>query len=55
MKIVYAVMHSTRYDEPDEIVKLFEKEEDAKEYLKQLHKSPYVRKSDFYLSDYDVI
>lgn len=55
MKIVYAVMHSTGYDGPDEIVKLFEKEGDAKEYIKEKLKEPFTNKADYYLSDYDVI
>ena len=54
MFIVYAVMYDTGYDGQDDIVKMFQTEEDAEEYIKELSYGEDCGSSGYYVSEYEV-
>ena len=56
MRTIYAVMWDTGYDGPDEIIQLYETEENAKEHLKRLlQQDKFSYSTDYYINEYDVL
>jgi len=56
METIFAVMYDNGYDGPDEIIELFETEDDAKDHLKRLlQQDEFSHSTDYYIAEYDVL